>query len=526
MADSVYNSPEFQNLVQTYGLRVNPNNSNDWIFIPRNQQERENQTSIINQINNNASRVKDLPRQFKVSIRDEMPEKENTSNTRPVGTGAGAPSQQTQQERQDAANPDDVFYRSKEWQDYAKEKHLTQNPNNPNEWIRMAQSANERDNITMIADNIMNNAYMVFRDSLPRDFRVAPKDNPDISWSDTRHQQIQHEANETNRDPTSKRISVFNPETGEFEYRDPKKSKSKKGDPNDIPPEPKTDLGKQSRDPNFQIDPFRGYRTALGTSVSDRDEAGEFTARDRAGNAQEDVRARSGIDMRKTPEELRTEHFQRLADIENNRQYWDPSVMRIGAGTGAQQISEGGAVQRPQIEFEDMRQQMINRARRGDMAAYQQLGRMKEANDVLYKIRTGGELDQSDLEKIRVNDQYQIAKMMGVNEAQLDAAMREVESNVKYDAALNEAAAEMQISKQQLLLTIFYMQSVGVREGMMLGERLGLSSPELAQVLVSLPAEKLLYSGAYGRMQKAMGGETGQGIGTTPSQTQRQVIQR
>jgi len=196
-----------------------------------------------------------------------------------------------------------------------------------------------------------------------------------------------------------------------------------------------------------------------------------------ADKTRSDLLARTELDTSKTPEEQRTEYFQRLADIENARMHYRPSVTRIGAGTGSQVVQEGGAYQMPQLEFEDMRQQMINRARRGDKLAYNELGRIQEANEVLYKLRGMAEMNAMDLDKLKAVNAEALRQMMDVTEVQLRADLRRLESDVEAQRMFRMAEAEMGIAQEKLMLMLRYMADGNYATGAAIGDFLGLGMP-------------------------------------------------
>jgi len=207
---------------------------------------------------------------------------------------------------------------------------------------------------------------------------------------------------------------------------------------------------------------FEGPDPRLQEFADLRRQAGEhqkeMTGRERSVTARNEILQESGIDTSKSLEDMEVEQFSRLGDVLNSQLFWGPSVTRIGAGTGAQQLQAGGAYQMPQVEFEDMRQQVINRARRGDKLAYQELGRMKEANDVLYKIRSMEELNINDLEKLSLVNDEQLRQMMAISEGELRAELRRFDSDIQAKMMLREAAAKIQMSEMQLATVLKYAQ--------------------------------------------------------------------
>jgi len=234
---------------------------------------------------------------------------------------------------------------------------------------------------------------------------------------------------------------------------------------------------------------------------------GNVTFRERANAAADHLEKNSKkTNTQKTPEELRNEYFQRLADIENNRTAFTSGGGRYGL-TAVTNQTDARTYQNPAMEFEDMRQQLLNRARRGDKLAYNELNRIKEANDVLYKIYGGGELDMNDLEKLVNIDVEKLRDLGNVNREQLRARLQTIDSKAEMREMFDKAAAEMRINRDQLATILEIMGDGDWRIGAMMAQRIGFADPGLWNALLGEFANGTAFSGAYARYKGTQAGQ-------------------
>jgi len=203
--------------------------------------------------------------------------------------------------------------------------------------------------------------------------------------------------------------------------------------------------------------------------IKDAEGGYNLTAIERGKNAAQALRDVSGIDTDKTPEERRLERFQRMADRINAQQYWagQAGVSRAAGpwGPGTLMTETGGLYQMPTTESEETRQQLIARARRGDMLAYQQLGRLQEANAVLNNIVQDGQLSETALEKLKGMNNEMLRQMMNSDQAAIYNDLDRLASRVDYRTALDQAAAQMQIDREKLQIALSYFIHGGYTAG-------------------------------------------------------------
>lgn len=219
-----------------------------------------------------------------------------------------------------------------------------------------------------------------------------------------------------------------------------------------------------------------------------RDEQNKYmhSALKRAQQTAVHARHNIGVNTQKTPEMLQSERYQRAADALNNATYWRQGV--YGARTGQDVIPTGGvqegAYQQQQIETEDMRQQALNRQRQADKQQYEELGKMKAADDVMLKISMGGALTENDLDKLRVINPMTIAQQIGVNAELLAQEMYRLPVDAK--KALNEAAYTTGIAADKIYYYLKWQSQLGPETAIQLADALGIRTPSIERMIMQM----------------------------------------
>jgi hypothetical protein len=202
-------------------------------------------------------------------------------------------------------------------------------------------------------------------------------------------------------------------------------------------------------------DPNNYRQLGVGRDNLERQGAGESQ------RYQDEILGRTGADTRRTPEMLRSEYYQRLADMENNRLYYRPSVTRFGTGTGTQVVQEGGAYQMPKIETEDMRQQGINRTRQGEKLSYQELGRKQAADQVVQALVSMRGMNAQDIEKLQEMDKEDLVHRMGANNLEINNRVRVLKSDIQAKEDVRKAAAKLGISLDMMYTILALTPDMG-----------------------------------------------------------------
>lgn len=229
------------------------------------------------------------------------------------------------------------------------------------------------------------------------------------------------------------------------------------------------------------IEPYTGrkeIRQELGFKK------GTFTAPDRAGTAQKNIKDNTGVDTELTPEMQRSEYFTRMADRLNNRQYWRPGHFFAAAGMPVQGQA-GTAYQRPELQIEDQREHLISRARQGDKLKYQELARVEAADQVFNKALEGEVLNQNDIEKVRMLGNEQLRMRLNLNEAELYNAMREIRANKAHLQMIQTLSAQMTMSIQQTTAVLAAMSAGGKGAWLaaaLLGGSFGIDIPDMKDI--------------------------------------------
>jgi len=208
------------------------------------------------------------------------------------------------------------------------------------------------------------------------------------------------------------------------------------------------------------------------------------TARQRTAQIPDTLRSR---DVTKTPAMQRTEHFTRMADRLNNRQYWRPGAIFAAAGQ-AMQGPQGEAYQQPKMEFEDQREQLINRARHGDKLAYQELGRVQAIDSIVFKIQEGEQLNINDLEKLRAANNEMLRQRLNIDEAALEADLRRIDERVQYKQLFEAFSAELEMDAEK---AVYFLTLMGdnPRAGMVIGQMMGIEDPTVWKEIMGVVSE-------------------------------------
>ena len=204
----------------------------------------------------------------------------------------------------------------------------------------------------------------------------------------------------------------------------------------------------------------------------------------------------TALDRSRTPEELRTEQFRRVADRLQHYQFQDPGVFAAAAGrSGIASYREAGAWTRPQIELADRVQSLRYDAIKGDRVAYDTLQRYQEANQALQNILLNGELSRNDLEKLRRANDEMIINALGMGMADVTNKMNMLRARPDYWHALQMGAAEIGVSEKKLIAIGNAFSSGGATAGMITAKLFG-AYPTAEQMLVGHAIEAI---GAQGR---------------------------
>jgi len=151
----------------------------------------------------------------------------------------------------------------------------------------------------------------------------------------------------------------------------------------------------------------------------------------------------TGVNGRRTPEMMRTDQFQRLADIENNRLYYRPSITRFGTGTGTQVLQEGGVYQMPKMETEDMRLNQVNRDRYGKKLTYNELEKKQAADQVVQALVSMRGMNAQDIEKLNLINQSDLIHAVGLDEKDIRKRARILQEDFPAKEMMREAAARL-----------------------------------------------------------------------------------